>query len=102
MAHKTLEVMWTALPNGLTDDGSAYRVSVLVSPRLILAAGLPQRLDQFPDMLDWPQVLAGARIGFEFGAPGTTIGATLVSQPRSADWTAVFPPDTFVRSRVFE
>ena len=32
MAKQTL--VWTCLPNGLTEDGRGLRVSVLLSPRL--------------------------------------------------------------------
>jgi hypothetical protein len=101
MAQKTQQIMWTALPNGLTADGSAYRLSVLVSPRLTRTAAVPATLDEFPDLLDWPAVLAQAGFAFEYG--GAVIDtAELVSVPRSEDWTAVFLPTTFVRARAFE
>ena len=101
MAQKTQQIMWTALPNGPTADGAAYRLSVLVSPRLTRSAAVPARLDEFPDLLDWPDVVAGASFTFEYG--GLTLDtASLVSNPQSDVWTAVFPSDTFVRARSFE
>ena len=98
---KTQQIMWTALPNGLTDDGKAYRVSVLVSPRLSHSSAKPILLKEFPDFGDWPQVLARATFSFDYGAQHVA-EPKLVSAPMSADWIVVFPPDTPVRSYAFE
>lgn len=100
MADKTQHIMWTALPNGVTREGDC-RVSVLVSPELTRTDAVPRTLDEFPDLLDWPAVIA--RTGFRFEFDGVTVnGARLVSAPESAVWQSVFPPSTFVRSHAFE
>src|SRR5947209_6714828 len=98
MADKTQQVMWTALPNGLNASHGAYRVSVLVSPRLTRTAKVPSELDQFPDFADWPGTLAHARIDFNYGPVAVTTAAP-VSAPNSKTWRAVFRSTTPVRSR---
>lgn len=100
MADKTQHLMWTALPNGYAEE-TEYRVSVLVSPELTRTDAVPPRLDQFPDMVDWPAVLAQTK--FEIVFNGSVIqNPTRISAADSAVWTSVFPPDTFVRSHSFE
>ena len=100
MADKTQHVMWTALPNGVNRDGD-YHVSVLVSPELTRTDAVPRTLDEFPDMLDWPAVLARTRLAFEFD--GIVVDAPVpTSTPDSSVWQSVFPPSTFVRSHSFE
>ena len=56
MAKQTL--MWTALPNGFTEDGLGLRVSLLLSPRLDPEAGEAMLKTFFPDFRDWPALLA--------------------------------------------
>ncbi len=99
MADKTQQIMWTALPNGY-EPGRGYRVSVLISPKLTRTPTFPERLDEFPDLLDWPKTLASAQ--FEFRYHNAVVAPELVSKPDSAVWTAVFRPSTFVRSHAFE
>lgn len=101
MAEKTQRVMWTVLPDGFSADGAQLRLSVLVGPELILGAAVtPPELSQFPDFLDWPARLAGARFELELGFE--LLPLTLVSAPESATWAAMFPPDTYVIPRAFE
>lgn len=100
MADKTQHIMWTTLPNGFDKD-SGYLVSVLVSPELTRTDAVPDTLDQFPDMLDWPAIIASAK--FEFHFNGSVFqNPPLVSAPESAVWQSIFPPSTFVRSHQFE
>ncbi len=56
MAKQTL--MWTALPNGFTEDGLGLRVSLLLSPRLDPEGGEAMLKTFFPDFRDWPALLA--------------------------------------------
>ena len=100
MADKTQHIMWTALPNGY-EPGKGYHVSVLVSPELTRTTAVPGRLDEFPDLLDFPATLAGADFAFRFHN-AVVANPELVSKPDSAVWSAVFRPDTFVRSHSFE
>ncbi|ABD56456.1 hypothetical protein [Jannaschia sp. CCS1] len=98
---KTQRILWTALPNGLSRDGTRARVSVLVSPELVLTDDIdPPRLSQFPDMLDWPARLDAAEIALELD--GTVIDVTRTSTPDPAIWSAVFKAETFVRPREFQ
>ena len=76
MAKQTL--MWTALPNGLTEDGRGLRVSLLMSPRL--EPGLPGaqlgELGQFyPDFERWPELLASGKTRYtlRFGTKSVSI-----------------------------
>ncbi|TAJ73240.1 MAG: hypothetical protein EPO51_06285 [Phenylobacterium sp.] len=98
MAQASQQVIWTCLPNGLTDDGD-LKVSVMISPRLKLFGGAPE-LAQFKDWLDWPAKLAEGEWAFEIG--GQKRPGKLVSTPDSAVWKALFTPETHVKSRVFE
>ena len=52
MARQSL--MWTALPNGYSADGTSLRVSVLLSPRLEPQAQPNALSSFFPDWEDWP------------------------------------------------
>ncbi len=108
MAKQT--TLWTALPNGYSDDGRSLRLSVMVSPRLEPSAN--PELQEFPDFEDWPATLAQARFTVHFGAaPAVTIsghdfqGPTRVGDrlglPDSVVWTALFPKETFVQGFQF-
>ena len=55
MAKQSL--IWTALPNGYSDDGASLRVSVLLSPRLDAEADAEVLKSFFPDWEDWPKTL---------------------------------------------
>lgn len=89
----------TALPNGVTPDGAALRVSVLLSPRLTGAA----RLSDFPDFLTWPRRLRddGLGIGLLIGSEAVTVTAA-TDALRPDLWEAVFAPDTRVDPYVFD
>jgi hypothetical protein len=103
-------VLWTALPNRFTAEGS-LRLSVLASPRLDPAAS-PELLSTFPDFADWPATVAAARFTIDFGGSSVTIGGgdlagpnrvdTTIGKGDSATWRALFPGSTFVRPFEFE
>src|SRR5438477_8152279 len=107
MAKQT--VLWTALPNGYSDDGVSLRVSLLVSPRL--EPDFDPHLESFPDFVDWPATLAKARFIIHFGASQVSIagndvaGATRIDDrlgmPDSNAWTALLPDTSFVRGFQF-
>lgn len=94
--------MWTALPNGLTADGLP-RVSLYVTPRLIVEAGDEPQLGSFPAFSDWPRALE------ELPSQIQVLGGGLVDfdpdpdspPPDSGTWALLFPPSTPVRSREF-
>ena len=71
MAKQTL--MWTALPNGITDDGLGLRVSLLLSPRLDPEAGDGVLKTFFPDLRDWPALLAREDTVFTVSYGGTPV-----------------------------
>ena len=109
MARQSL--VWTALPNGYTADGSALRLSVLLSPRLDPQADPPQLDSFFPDWQDWPQTLRKA--SFAVTCNGTTVsvagdgsGTTNRLDDRlgladSATWGALFMSGLLVRGYAF-
>src|SRR5438477_9508688 len=108
MARQT--ILWTALPNGYSDDGKSLRVSLLVSPRL--EPDFDPHLESFPDFVDWPATLAQSRFTLHFGASNpVTIsgndfdGLTKIERRLgrfdSSVWTALFPKTTFVRGFEF-
>ena len=89
----TQNIMWTALPNGLTSAGDKLRLSVLVSPRLITNAAVGT-LAEFPDFLDWPAKVAGLTFTVEFQG-GPSVAAGRVTEPGypaldSPAWKALF------------
>ncbi len=102
----TQSLLWTAVPNGLTEDGTGLRVSVVLSPRLD-PAGDPPALATFREWLDWPATLAQAKFELRYGAAsaGVTMSQTAgpdrvddtVGLPDSAAWTALFHEDLPVR-----
>jgi hypothetical protein len=101
----TQNIMWTALPNGLTQDGTSLRLSVLVSPRLTANAAIGT-LAEFPDFLDWPAQVAALTFSVEFTG-GPTVSATPVVEPGnpaldSPAWTALFPATFPVNSYAFD
>lgn len=49
------QTFWTILPNGIVNEKA--RLSVFVTPKLVGEAGDVLTLVDFPDMLDWPQLV---------------------------------------------
>jgi hypothetical protein len=103
-------LVWTALPNGYAADGGSLRLSVLLSPRLDPRTH-PQRLDSFPEWVNWPRTLQQARFavscnGATVAISGSSTGPTNVLDNRlgladSATWSALFTPALFVRPYAF-
>lgn len=94
---RSQRVMWTALPNGFTSDGTNLQLSVFVSPRLRSDEGTT--LADFPDFLNWPAtpITWTVRMG---GLPA--VAATVVGPPPRIDaWNALFPPNTPLVPYVF-
>ncbi|HEX2042777.1 MAG TPA: hypothetical protein VHF24_09080 [Acidimicrobiales bacterium] len=90
----TQEIIWTALPNGLTPNGQC-QLSVMASPRLV-SDRQPPELGDF-DFADWPAVVNNATFGV-FVDGGALAGVQRVSQPADSSlWSALFPPTTWVR-----
>jgi hypothetical protein len=105
--------IWTALPNGYTPDGTALRLSVLLTPRLTLGPTDPPTLTTFfPDWQDWPLTLSQAR--FEIAYNGVTVpidaddlvGPNRVDDrlgaPDSVVWKALFKSALPVQSFVYQ
>lgn len=92
-------VLFTVMPRGISLNRDTLPVSVVVSPRL----GGADRLDAFPDFVDWTQKLATGGVQFTFRCGTRTATAAIdtpVLQPRL--WRALFKADTFVRSHAFD
>jgi len=97
-----ITIVWTALPHG-RPSGTALRVTVHVAPRLSAPASESRpTLQEFaPWFADWPKIVQAMSFAVQFG-PGPTVPATRVGpDPESALWTALFPPDTYVRPYSF-
>ena len=104
--------VWTALPNGLSNDAKSVRVSVLLSPRLE-PQGDPQALSSFfPEWQDWPATLAKATFEVMYGGATVSIPAGVTSGPNRVDtslgaadsqaWKALFKKDLFVKGFEFK
>ena len=94
----THTVLFTVIPRGIILNGGTLPVSVLVSPRLTGA----DRLDAFPDWLNWTTTLKdGLTLTFRSGAQ--TAKAKIDTKHLQPDlWRSLFASDTIVRSRVFD
>jgi hypothetical protein len=101
MAKQSL--LWTALPNGYSDDRRFLRVSLLVAPRLHAEGDTPH-LSTFPGFVDWPATLAQTNFTIHYGARSVVLSglnahgdATVddrLGRPDSDVWHALFPnPD---------
>jgi hypothetical protein len=98
------------LPNDYTVDGRSLRMSVLLSPRLDPQAD-PQRLDSFPEWVNWPQTLRQAQFAVSGNGATVTVAANgtgstnvldnRLGAPDSPTWSALFPPTLFVRPYAF-
>ena len=109
MAKQSL--IWTALPNGYTEDGKSLRLSILLSPRLDPETD-PSVLASFPDFVDWPATLAQAEIRIFYGSGSVALtGSQFGGDNRiddtagsadSALWQALFPGTTYVRGFAFK
>jgi hypothetical protein len=100
MATQTL--IWTALPNGFTKDKKSLRVSVLLSPRLVLDADDGPTLSSFfPDWEDWPATLANAIFHITFGSDSVSIHASTTSGPNCVD-TSIGAPDSQIWTSLFK
>ncbi|HKO63473.1 MAG TPA: hypothetical protein VJV03_20075, partial [Pyrinomonadaceae bacterium] len=90
-------IIFTALPNGRAADGS-LRLSVFISPRLWSDdPNVPKlELSQFPDFVDWANVISGVTWKVAFDG-GPTLNASVESAPpEPLKWNALFKNDTDV------
>lgn len=71
--------LWTALPNGYGAEGTALRLSVMLSPRLDPLAGLQTLSAFFPDWEDWPQTLSQATFDISYGGTTVSVAANATS-----------------------
>ncbi|MDP3295838.1 MAG: hypothetical protein Q8M37_14025 [Nevskia sp.] len=106
MARQT--IIWTALPNGYTDEGE-LRLSIVVSPRLTDPADSSEQFlgaETYRDWHDWPTSVSRAR--FELLVDGEPEPFRLRPEPPldldrgSALWARMFPRDLFVQPFAFK
>ncbi|HEX8159632.1 MAG TPA: hypothetical protein VF526_19800 [Solirubrobacteraceae bacterium] len=103
----TQSLLWTTLPNGLSDGGKSLRVSVMLAPRLEPDSGDPPLLSSFPEWLNWPAALSQATVSIHYGAATVAVPMTQLAganrvdgslaTPDPAVWTALFKPHLRVR-----
>lgn len=106
MATHSQRVIWTALPDGYTDDGKFLRINVMVSPRLHLDAGAdPAILSSFPAWLDWPGTIAGSRFALAIDDRVLELAPAWEQQDTErmrGSWRALFPGTTRIRTHAFQ
>ena len=101
MARQSL--MWTALPNGFTADGTSLRVSVLLSPRLEPQTQPNTLSTFFPDWEDWPATLSNATFTIAMnGGGGVSIPLSQTTGPNRVDITKYGAPDSAVWKALFQ
>ncbi|HEV2863511.1 MAG TPA: hypothetical protein VGX48_21030 [Pyrinomonadaceae bacterium] len=110
MATFTQTIIWTALPDGGLPPPKAlprgpkpaqtYKLSVLVSPRLVASDVPDPRLALFPDFLDWP----GRKLAFKvkFGENEPVLSTRTSAPPNAKLWGALFNQATVVRPYQFQ
>lgn len=101
MAKQT--ILWTVLPYGRVTDGElagSFRVSVVVSPRLVPSAPDEQVLEAFPEFLDWPATLATAELALQLGS--ATVPLVPQNSGDSVLWGKLFATDTPVAGFEFQ
>jgi hypothetical protein len=94
------QIVWTLLPYGMTNDRGHRRVSVVVSPRLTPESAGEQTLAAFPEFLDWPGTIDGAKFFAERG--GDKIPLELISKPDPDLWRELFTKETPVAGFVYK
>lgn len=92
---------WVALPAGAGTNaaGAAVsRVSVFIAPQVTLV-GEPARtlrVEDLPDLVDWPATLAGLELAVEVAGGPAVTGTRVGPPPSSALWRRLFPGTTAV------
>ncbi|MCX8021030.1 MAG: hypothetical protein N2747_11115, partial [Chitinophagaceae bacterium] len=90
------KIIITALPDGINNKNNACKVSVAVSLQVESSSKTNPRLSDFPDYLNWPDVLKKAE--WTVLADGVKISAKVVSAAiDSALWKNLFTPSIKVK-----
>jgi hypothetical protein len=90
-----LNIIWTALPNGLSGSGKA-QLSVLVSPRL-LQGGKTLTLGAFGDFKNWPVIVNGLEFDAYFNGISKPYPMQKLFNLDLLLWPRIFPETTPVR-----
>jgi hypothetical protein len=101
MAKQT--ILWTVLPYGRVSEGrfaGRFRISAMVAPRLTPESAGEQSLAAFPEFVDWPATLAGARFSLLIGSDSVRLAP--LSKPDSALWAKLFDKQTPVAGFQFK
>jgi hypothetical protein len=100
MANQTL--LLTAMPCAISVNPDPMPLSVYVSPRLFGDIEQAQ-LSDFPDWLNWTQLLQTNGMNMTFRCDGVEFTAAVTTTAlQPALWNAIFKPDTLVRSHTFD
>jgi len=106
MASYTQQVIWTAIPNGVTGPSGSQvlHVTAYVSPRLMSDQAPMQDLSNWPLWTDWPSEVANNLTLFVQLGSGSQIEATRdPAIPLDSEaWQKLFPPDSPVRPYDFD
>jgi len=98
----TQKIIWTVLPKGFSGDGELV-VSLVPSFRLTPQAPDEQLLKAFPDLLDWPGLLAATRFRLRVGVGAGAAAFDLKPIPEANPklWHRVFPEELPVAGYVY-
>lgn len=104
--------IWTSLPAGVrqsqTVGGWSARVSLILTPRLVVNGGNAQTLAEFPEFLDWPETMraltpGGIELELQLRNADEIIGSSALQPvwddltvPDSRVWSSIFGPATGV------
>jgi len=99
----TQNILWTVLPHGRVRDGDhkgAYRVSIVVSPRLTPQGDNEQMLGVFPDFVDWPAALEARELSLRIN--NQDVDLQRLSRPDSQLWQRLLPAQTPVAGFIYK
>jgi hypothetical protein len=94
----TQKIIWTVLPKRFNGDGE-LEVSLVPSFRLTPQGPDEQILKAFPDVLDWPDLLAATRFRLRVGAAAFSLRP--ITRPDPKLWQRVFPATLPVAGYVY-
>lgn len=87
-------LVWTVLPNGADENTGAWRVSVVLAPRLTPESPADTHLSAFSTFRNWPALLATLKFSLQTEDGLIPLKPTTSPMPDSALWQRLFFPDT--------
>jgi hypothetical protein len=97
-----LEIIWTALPNGVTyrNGKKCLKLSIFISPRLKPTG--KGKLGDFEDFKNWTRKVKGMNFSIQFGSTKLKAEKSDPSIMDETMWGNLFPENTYVKPHEFD